>query len=103
MIPVMSESGQLARGNIRQHRIVTKGLPLVDVGQMNFHNGAGQQKKGIPKGHRGMGQGTGIDDNAPGIFFKNLMDTIQYHPFMVGLKEKKFPDPDPRLQGQAAG
>jgi hypothetical protein len=90
VVPVMAESGKLARGNIGNHGVVTEGLPLVDIGQMDFYNGTGQQEQCVPQRNRGMGQSPRVDDNTRRVFFKNPMDFVQYHPFMVGLKKHKL-------------
>lgn len=66
--------------------MMTKGLALVDIGQMDFDKRDVDPGQGIANCHAGMGESGGVDNDelhASGFCLVNLIDQ---HAFVVTLK-----------------
>ena len=69
---------------------LAEGLPRVDVGKMDFRDGQRRNRAdGVVDGDRGVGIGTGIDDDS-GALAARLLNPVDQLAFVVGLPENDF-------------
>ena len=63
-IAVGTEPCDLAKTDRGDDRVVTEGLPGVDVGQMNLDRGQADGCHRVSQGDAVVGEGTGVEDDA---------------------------------------
>lgn len=84
-VPVDTQTGNDSNGLVQEVQVVSKGLSLVDIGDVHLDERNGRAQQGISDSNRGMCVGAGVDDDETNTLLLCFLDAVDDEPLCVVL------------------